>query len=153
MRRNRNGYMVSDSERECTKCGAVFTITSRMTLCGPCNSERVKSTSLEFRMHQRAKQRCKKTGREFTITVSDIDIPKFCPILGIELKHNKGRSGAYRDSPSLDRIDNDSGYTPDNIRVISQMANAMKGAASNEDLHRFADWVKANVPTRPSEAC
>lgn len=146
MERNREGYLVSDTHRECTKCGAVFQITSRMTLCKPCNSKRVKSLSPEWRMHQRAKSRCKQSNREFNIEVSDIVIPDVCPILGIELNMNSGKSGAYRNSPSLDRIDNSRGYTKDNIQVISQLANAMKCHATDKELRMFATWVLSNVP-------
>lgn len=146
MERNREGYLVSETHRECTNCGTVFEKTSKMTLCRHCNSERVKSFRPEWRMHQRAKQRCRQSGREFDIEVSDISIPDVCPVLGITLNANSGRSGAYKNSPSLDRIDNNKGYVRGNIQVISQLANAMKGGASNEELHRFAHWVLSNVP-------
>lgn len=147
-KRNREGNLVSDTHRECTKCGAIFEITSKMTLCKPCNSNRVKSLTPEWRMHQRAKQRCKKTGREFTITVDDIVIPDTCPILGIVINMNSGKSGAYPNSPSLDRIDNSKGYTPENIQVVSQQANAMKHCASIEELHKFADWINSTYPRK-----
>src|SRR5574340_63319 len=123
MERNREGYLVSDTHRECTNCGKLFLITSKMTLCKICNSNRVKSYRPEWKMHQRAKMRSKENGREFSIEVSDIVIPDVCPILGIELNMNSGKSGAYRNSPSLDRIDNSKGYTKNNIQVISQLAN------------------------------
>ena len=112
-----------------------------MTLCKKCNCNRVKSLTPEFKMHQRAKQRAKKNKLEFSIDVSDIVIPDKCPILGIDLNINSGRSGAYKNSPSLDRIDNSKGYTKDNIAVISQLANAMKCHASRDDLVAFAKWV------------
>lgn len=146
MERNREGYLVSDTHRECTNCGKLFLITSKMTLCKTCNSNRVKSYRPEWKMHQRAKMRSKENGREFSIEVSDIVIPDVCPILGIELNMNSGKSGAYRNSPSLDRIDNSKGYTKNNIQVISQLANAMKCHATNEELHKFAQWVISNVP-------
>ena len=144
--KNREGYEVTDTHRECTKCGTMFEITSKMTLCKRCNSERVKSQTPEWKMHQRAKQRCKASGRRFAIEVSDVVIPDYCPILGIAINVNSGKSGAYANSPSLDRIDNSRGYEPDNIQVISQKANAMKHCATNSELHKFADWIKANVP-------
>lgn len=146
MEKNREGYFVSDTHRECTSCGTVFEKTSKMTLCKTCNSSRVKSLRPEWKMHQRAKQRCKETGREFDIEVSDIVIPDVCPVLGIELNMNSGKSGAYRNSPSLDRKDNSKGYTKDNIQVISQLANAMKCHATNEELHKFAQWILATIP-------
>lgn len=146
MERNREGWLVSDTQRECTKCGAVFVKTSKMTLCKKCNSERVKSMTPEWKMHQRAKQRCKETGRDFLIEVTDIVIPDVCPILGIEINANCGKSGAYANSPSLDRIDNSKGYTKDNVWVISQKANAMKHCATNTELLKFANWIVSNIP-------
>jgi len=146
MEKNREGYLVSATHRECTNCGTIFEITSKMTLCKQCNSNRVKSLSPEWKMYQRAKQRCKNNNREFSITVEDITIPDVCPVLGIKLNMNSGKSGAYRNSPSLDRIDNNKGYTKENIQVISQLANAMKGHATNEELHMFAHWVLSKIP-------
>jgi len=139
--KNREGYFVTDTHRECTKCGVVFEKTSKMTLCKKCNSERVKSQTPEWRMHQRAKVRAKEKGMEFNLELSDILIPEKCPILDINMNVNSGRSGAYRNSPSLDRIDNDKGYIKGNVWVISQLANAMKSNASKRDLIAFSEWV------------
>lgn len=141
MEKNRNGYLVSDTHRECTSCGVVFEKTSKMTLCKKCNCNRVKSMTPSFKMHQRAKQRAKKSGIDFNIEVSDIVVPDECPILGIKINVNSGKPGAYRNSPSLDRIDNNKGYIKGNIAVVSQLANAMKCHASKEELLAFARWV------------
>lgn len=146
MELNREGWLVSDTTRECTSCQKLFTKTSKMTLCGECNSARVKSMSPEYKMLQRAKSRSRSSGREFDLKISDIIIPDICPILGIKLVVNSGRSGAYRSSPSLDRVDNMRGYTSDNIQVISQLANAMKCHATNTELRSFATWVLQNIP-------
>jgi hypothetical protein len=141
MRRNREGYLVNETHRECTGCGVIFEKTSKMTLCASCNSTRVKSMTPAWRMHQRAKIRAKESGLEFTIDVSDVQIPEICPVLGIYMNMNSGRSGAFKNSPSLDRIDNNKGYIKGNVQVISQLANAMKGAASKDELIKFAEWV------------
>ena len=92
-------------------------------------------------MYRRAKSRAKVKGHEFSITIEDIYIPQLCPILKCPLVVHKGKSGAYPDSPSLDRIDNSRGYTPDNVWVISQRANAMKASANEEELKLFAKWI------------
>lgn len=151
MNKNREGYLINNTHRECTNCGNIFEITSKMTLCKSCNSERVKSKTPEWKMHQRAKQRALKTGREFSISVNDIIIPDICPILGIKINMNSGKSGAYKNSPSLDRIDNSKGYTKKNIQVISQLANAMKCHASVEELQNFADWINSTFPREHNE--
>jgi hypothetical protein len=144
--RNRQGYFDNGKMRECTCCGELFPKTSNMTLCKPCNSSRVKSQTPEWKMHQRAKQRCKFTGHEFNIEIEDVIIPDMCPILNIPLNMNSGKPGAYKNSPSLDRIDNTKGYVKGNIQVISQLANSMKGAATVEELHKFADWINSHYP-------
>ena len=147
MRVNREGYKISETERECTKCGTMFLKTSKtVTLCNKCNSERVKCTSPEAKMFQRAKCRAKSKGLKFDITINDIIIPKYCPILGIELICKCGIPGGHKNSPALDKKDPKGGYTKDNIQVISHLANMMKSHATKEELIKFANWVINSIP-------
>lgn len=148
MERNREGHLVDNTHRECTNCGTIFEKTSKMTLCKPCNSERVKSQTPEWKMRQRAKRRAFEKDMDFDLELSDIIIPDICPIMGININTNSGKSGAYKNSPSLDRIDNNKGYIKGNIQVVSQLANSMKGAASVEELQMFADWVNKTYPRK-----
>ena len=139
---NREGNYVTEEERECTKCGSLFLNKSRtVTLCGKCNSERVKGEKPEVRMYRRAKQRAKSRGLEFNIDKEDVTIPTYCPILGIELRVYKGKSGGRPDSPALDRKDSTKGYTKGNVWVISHLANMMKSSATKEQMKTFAGWV------------
>lgn len=138
---NKQGYYISDTHRQCTNCLKVFLITSKtVTLCNECNSTRVKSQRTEVKMYRRAKTRAKQRNLDFTLTVEDIVIPRTCPVFGFPLVCHT-TSGAFNDSPSLDRIDSTKGYTKDNIQVVSQLANAMKLNASPEELVQFANWV------------
>ena len=140
--KNREGWLVNDTHRQCTNCLVIYELTSKtVTLCGVCNSTRVKGQSSELKMWRRAKSRVVKSGVPFDIEVSDIIIPEFCPILEIPLVVYKGRSGGEHNSPALDRIDNNLGYVKGNIMVISHLANMMKSSASLEQLKKFADWV------------
>lgn len=144
MKRNREGNLVGEHTRQCSKktCDNVFAITSRtVTLCPTCNSERVKSESPEKKMLRRAQSRARERGHEFNLELSDIHIPTHCPVLGIELVVHKGRSGGNPNSPALDRIDNNKGYVKGNVMVVSHRANMMKVDASPEELLKFADWV------------
>ena len=144
MKRNREGNLVGDTNRQCSSkaCENVFTITSKtVTLCPTCNSERVKSEVPEKKMLRRAQSRAKERGHEFNLELSDIHIPTHCPVLGIELVVHKGRSGGNPNSPALDRIDNNKGYVKGNVMVVSHLANMMKVDASPEELLKFADWV------------
>lgn len=144
---NREGFYIGEFDRECTKCGVIFRKTSKtVTLCNQCNSERVKSGTVEYKMHQRAKVRAKILNREFNLEVDDIKIPTHCPILGVKLTTKIGSGGA-QNSPSLDRINSTKGYTKDNIQVISSMANRMKSDASKDQLLTFANWVLGTFGT------
>ena len=142
---NREGYYVTDTERECTKCRTVFQNKLKTTsICPSCNTKRVKEESPSIRMYRRAKSRAKEKGIEFTLTKDDILIPEVCPILGIRLEVYTGKSGGKPGSPSLDRIDNSKGYTKGNVQVISHLANVMKASATPEQLKTFAKWVDKN---------
>jgi len=139
---NREGYYVGESDRECTNCGMIFRKTSKtVTLCNDCNSSRVKGESVEKKMLRRAKQRAKDKDIEFNLAIEDVVIPSHCPILGIELKMHKGRSGGNPNSPALDRVDNDKGYVKGNVMVMSHLANMMKSSATTEEMIKFAEWV------------
>lgn len=86
-----------------------------------------------------AKKRSKKKNLEFSITIDDIIITKVCPILGIMMEVNDGKFSD--NSPTLDRVDNSKGYLPNNIMVISYLANKMKNSASKEQLIKFSRFM------------
>lgn len=140
--KNREGWLVSDHERECTNCRGIYKRTSKtVTLCPLCNTTRVKENSPEAKMLTAAKGRARLAQMECTIELADIVIPELCPIMGYPLQRHVGTSGGRPNSPSLDRIDNTKGYTPDNIQVISHLANQMKSSATPKQMKKFADWV------------
>ena len=83
----------------------------------------------------RAQKRALKYGYDFDLEDSDIIIPEKCPIL--EVPFVLGSKGNYEYTPTIDRVDNNKGYTKDNIQVISKKANSMKNSASLEELKIF----------------
>lgn len=88
-----------------------------------------------------AKRRAVKLGREFSITVDDIQIPSHCPVFGTELTVLSD-SKAAPNSMSLDRIDNSLGYIPGNVVVVSYRANTLKKDASIEELEAIINFYK-----------
>lgn len=89
-----------------------------------------------------ARNRARKKGIPFDITVEDIVIPENCPILGIPLTRNLGNHGGTSSSASLDKIIPELGYVKGNVQVISLLANNMKSNATKEQLLLFAEWIK-----------
>jgi hypothetical protein len=88
-----------------------------------------------------ARNRARKKGIPFNLTVDDIVIPEFCPILGVKLTRNMGSHGGTSTSASIDKIIPELGYVKGNIQIISLLANNMKSSANSEQLVVFAKWV------------
>ena len=98
---------------------------------------------IEYTLFHAAKQRAKKRDIEFNITQEDIIIPETCPILGIPIYVSEGK--ASDNSPTLDRIHPQKGYTKGNVRVISHRANSKKQDNTVEDFERFIAYMKGEI--------
>lgn len=81
----------------------------------------------------------------FTITEADVaaawPLDNRCPALGLVLKH--GVKKMQDASPTLDRKNDEWGYVPGNIAVISAAANRAKGKLTAEELGRIAAWMRS----------
>lgn len=96
--------------------------------------------TIETMLYHSAKTRALKTNLEFNITKEDIKIPLVCPYLKQTITKQLGY-GRCKTNPSIDRIDNNKGYTKDNIQVISDQANRMKTNATKDELIQFAKSI------------
>lgn len=126
-----------DGYRECTKCETLKPTADfhkhaqcrggYNSVCKSCrqplSQANYKATAKELRLYNAAKSRAALKHREFSIELSDIVIPKICPVLGISMS-----------SPSLDRIDSNKGYIKGNVRVISKRANTLKSNATVQEM-------------------
>lgn len=82
----------------------------------------------------RIKTRALKYNREFTISLQDLDnqLEKQnyqCRFTGEHLWFNKNQTNI-----SVDRIDSNKGYTPDNIQLVLKNINKLKGIYQDEDF-------------------
>lgn len=98
------------------------------------------TVSLEKLTLQRAKSRAAKRGVEFSLTLDDIVIPEYCPVLGVKLA--RGDKVHADNSPSLDRLVPSKGYVPGNVAVISYKANRIKNDATVQELQDVLDWMR-----------
>lgn len=96
--------------------------------------------NFEFELIRGAKRRAKAKGIPCSISIKDIVIPEYCPILGLKLKASDGCMSD--DSPTLDRIRPELGYISGNVQVVSFLANRMKSNANEEQLRKFSKWVE-----------
>lgn len=101
-------------------------------------------TNPESYLFYSAKMRAKKRGIPFTLVLDDIIIPSHCPVFGSPLTRGDGKFRT--NSPSIDRIDNNKGYTKDNIIVVSFRANNLKSDASLDELRRLVAYYETRLP-------
>jgi len=65
--------------------------------------------------------------------LKEIDVP-ICPVTLIELSHSKQTESDW----SIDRVNNDGAYAPQNLIVISTKANKAKGAKTFDEVEKLA---------------
>ena len=118
------------------------TPSPKKDICNECYSKfgetlGVRMSTVVSRMIKRARDRNK-----WEVAINTLDIYKVwtkdnkCPIMGTTFTIG----GNTNTSPSLDRIDPTKGYTPDNIQIISTLANSMKSNASDAELLQFCTY-------------
>jgi hypothetical protein len=92
-----------------------------------------------YNMWNNCRRRALKRNIPCTITIDDISIPNECPILGIPLV--QGTNVVCANSPTIDQIEIGKGYTPENIQVVSSLANRMKQNATLEQCVALGEWA------------
>ena len=95
-----------------------------------------------------ARARAKQRGLPFSLSATDITIPAVCPVFGTPLVP-LGTRVCKDNSPSLDRVDNTKGYTPDNVWVISNRANMLKNSGTLEEFEKIVLALKARRREEP----
>jgi hypothetical protein len=110
------------------------------------DNDRVKRKYL-YKTLYKAKRRAEAKGIPFDLDLEFLCsiAPDICPVFGFDLlwaPGSKARVGKPEDqSPSLDRINAESGYTKDNVAIISNKANQIKSNAKLRELYAVADWL------------
>jgi hypothetical protein len=94
----------------------------------------------------KARFRAKKSGREFALDDYVQEITRVieegrCQLTGLPFDL-EGKDKRFR--PSLDRIDSDKGYTPDNVRVVLTCVNKMLLDYGEAFFLNMADAIRSN---------
>jgi hypothetical protein len=118
----------------------------RANTCSSCAIKAYISLDPRKKLFYSARQRANLKGYEFSITLDDVVIPEYCPVLGIKLEgsvgHGRKNLNQLEASPSLDRIDNTRGYVPGNVCVISLRANNLKKDATLAELRALTRYME-----------
>jgi hypothetical protein len=107
----------------------------------------------QFRSHLK---RIKNRKHEVTVNLDDLkrqwDLQEGkCPFTKWDLEIDRTTEVRIKLNPkkaSLDRIDSSKGYTPENIRWVSVIANYAKNGFSDEEVYKFASSVVENMNPR-----
>lgn len=104
------------------------------------------------RAFQWAKARAKKKGIKFTLVEQNVqvalaEVANACAYCDIALNFQRTIK-TRRDSPTLDRIKPELGYTPENLTVCCYRCNAIKNDATVADLRRIADRIDGVLSRR-----
>lgn len=123
--------------------------------CVPCNRQQARDSARRRRedplrqLFEMARNRAATKRWEFTITLQDVQnawpANGLCPVFGLVL--TKQRGFASDTSASLDRLDPNKGYTPDNILVMSLRANRAKGNMTTDEIGKLYRWMSAQERT------
>lgn len=91
-----------------------------------------------------ARQRAKEKEFVFGLDYEWVDqnLKTHCPVLGIEFEFCKGRP--LPSSPSLDRVNNEKGYSKSNVKIISWRANSLKNDASLLEINEIIKYIETN---------
>lgn len=105
-------------------------------------NERRRAWSHSKWLYHIARARARRKSIEWGLEISDIIVPKRCPVLGIKLAMN---SVMPKDnSATIDRINPKIGYIKSNVSVISNLANKIKSNATAEEIKKTYQWLKKN---------
>lgn len=139
-----------EGHRGCKKCGEVklFSEFHKHSQCSggynsvckqcrlPVSKQKWKELDHSQKIWRWAKERARRKGREFSISLEDIVIPEVCPVFNLPFEENTEMA------PSIDRIDSSKGYTKSNIQVISKRANLLKNNATVQELEQVLKFMK-----------
>ena len=109
------------------------------TICRKCRSAKRELQEAYYHLKGNAVRR----GKEFTITMAQFKA--FC----FKTNYIQGK-GKTKECYSIDRIDNDRGYTIDNIRILTVGENAKKKDKKlvyAPEINSFVVIEKAEIPT------
>lgn len=144
--------------RSCRRCGAdAWYIPppnprwGSSPRCSPCTLKRANAAHFVDRetlptaakLWRSARSRAAEKGIDFSITPDDLVIGDRCPVLGI--KYTTGGSRAQYSTPSIDRLNPDKGYTPENVRIISSRANTIKNVGTHAEHTLIAAWMRKEL--------
>lgn len=128
-------------------CSRLYCTNKKYRSGNLCSKHRKRKYRQENKLkaaYQNLRTNAKRRGKEFSITLEEFE--KFC--IKTEYIKRKGRS---KDSYSIDRINDEKGYTIDNITILSISKNIKKELRKRKFLKeigqgefRFLDECKKN---------
>lgn len=103
------------------------------------------------------KNRAKRKGIEFSLTVEQVTWPSTCPIFGFPLIYTPNEFLQRWKAPTIARIDDAAGYIEGNVKVVSYLASPLASALADSSLKlemappetiAFTEWATRQLHGR-----
>lgn len=149
MTAKKNNMIHFYNETNCVHCSERkrYTRSNRCVKCTVVRNQRRRESNPELNMLEHVRKTSHAKGIPFNLTLDDIVIPDVCPVLGIKITNNLGKGKASDDSPSIDRMIPELGYTKGNVHIISNKANTVKLHATIDDIERIIAYMEQHCST------
>jgi hypothetical protein len=127
-------------------------VSDKIKSCGCLHNRRGKNNPLfrgcgEFhqKMFLRIKKQALSRNLSFDVTIEDlwnlyVNQNRFCALTNLPIKF-PSKSGGVDGNASLDRIDNDKGYTLDNLQWVHKSVNKMKSVFHQNEFIKYCKLV------------
>jgi hypothetical protein len=124
--------------RACARCGGTLRRTFNSDCVG-CRGSGARKGRVQV---QAARHRARERGLTFSLGAADagrIQAAEGRPCPACEAP----MVSRTRHAPSLDRVDNEQGYTPENVELICRRCNELKRDATSAELFQLARWLRS----------
>ena len=138
--RIRKDRLKKDKNSICA-CGCNRSVTHG--LCRPQKDGR--DQTFTYTMWQNAKKNARRKKVPLNLTpefVASLEIPEYCPVLGIKIISQPVGDERNDNTPSLDKFYPKLGYAEGNVQIISWKANALKRDGSPDEWKKIAKWCQ-----------
>jgi hypothetical protein len=142
---NLTHYYTHKKCAKCDKSNKRYASSGVCVYCVKMGRQKWRMSNVEKNILQHVRNRANSNDIPFNLTIDDIVIPDTCPILNMKIINTLGTGTTLPNTPSVDRIIPELGYTKGNVRVISNRANRIKSYATKQEIEQILKYMEHHI--------